>query len=439
MRSLITGSSTFFAPLLIRGLGQQAVEVTAADSRWISMGKWSRYTARQLRLPRLAVQPEQYLEAVVRELKSAPYDFVLPAFEESLLLSEYRDEVEPHAQLFLPAFQRMWQVHHKPSLYRLCLDLQIPAPPTIVPSHPDQVEAAVSALQFPVVLKLPAANNCVGRKFCDNLPELTGRFAEVYAQETRRGSAPPFVQQKIEGEPVYTLMFCHQGQKLGEVIYRPLRTFPERGGTSAHRESIVHPRIAELTERLARATSWSGFLGLDFLVDHHNETPYLIDANPRANPGVQLGFLAGVDWTGIVLDLVRGRRPDPVTARPGVRTRSFLTDCGWFLEGCAPQRNWWQQVQKRWTEYRNPDWELTARSEFWKNGERACTVAMACQGISAVVRSLVTGRQIGETMLDDVNYDAVAAARMRETRSTPQILSLPQTGRTSAKRQRKAA
>jgi len=413
MRALVTGTSTFFAPLLIRGLGLQGVDVTAADSRWISMGKWSRYAARRRWLPVLSREPAEYMNAVVRELQRVRYDFLLPTFEESLLFAEYRAELEPFTQLFLPPFETMWQVHHKPSLYRLCRDLRIPAPPTVLPENPTRLCQKTAELRFPVVVKLPAANNCVGRSFCENLPELIVRYSELHEQETRRGSAAPFVQQKVIGDPIYTLMFCHEGRKLGEVIYRPLRTYPERGGTSAHRESIEHPRIAALTERLALATGWSGFLGLDFIVDGSDETPFLIDANPRANPGVQLGFLAGVDWTGILIDLVQGRHREPVSALPGIRTRSFLLDTGWLFEGCAPQKNWIANAWRRIAKYRKPDWQLTVPNEFLVNGEWGCALAMWCQGLAGAVKSLVTDRTIGETMLDDVNYDAVSAQRLR--------------------------
>src|SRR5579863_349334 len=160
MRALVTGTSTFFAPLLIRGLGLRRVEVTAADSRWISMGKGSHYAARRLCLPVLATAPGAYLKSVVQELKAVGYDFLLPTFEESLLFAEFRDELEPFTQLFLPSFETMWQVHDKPSLYWLCQELRIPAPPTVVPHSPDRLEQDTASLHFPVVVKLPAANNC---------------------------------------------------------------------------------------------------------------------------------------------------------------------------------------------------------------------------------------------------------------------------------------
>jgi predicted ATP-grasp superfamily ATP-dependent carboligase len=417
MRVLITGASTFFVPPLVRGFGLRGVEVTAADSRWFSMGKAARHSIRTLRLPLLAKDPGGYLDGVLRELAARPYDLLLPAHEESLLLGEYRRELEPLTRVFLPTFANMWRLHDKTTLYQACLDLGIPAPLTVIPANPAGIAEQVSGLRFPVVIKLPTANNCAGRVFCDNPAELTDRYSRLYEEESRRGNAPPFVQQKIEGEPIYTLMFCERGRKLGEVMYKPLRTYPERGGTSAHRESVEIPEIAELTGRLAQATEWSGFLGLDFIVNRDDGKPCLLDANPRATPGIQLGMLAGVDWPGMMIDLLENRPVEPRSARAGVRTRTFLLDAAWLLEGWAPQRHWLASAKQRLKKYRHPDWELTSRNEFLETGEWRCTLAMAYQGLSGMARSIVSGREIGQMIFDDLNYDTVTAERLRKSRS----------------------
>jgi biotin carboxylase len=419
MRVLITGASTFFVPPLVRGFGLRGVEVTTADSRWFSMGKAARHSLRTLRLPLLARNPGGYLDGILSELKTRRYDLLLPAHEESLLLAEYRHELEPLTRIFLPTFSGMWRLHDKTSLYRVCLDLGIPAPPTVIPSNSAGVVDEVRGLRFPVVIKLPTANNCAGRVFCDSPADLAERYARLSAAEAQRGNAAPFVQQKIEGEPIYTLMFCEQGRKLGEVMYKPLRTYPERGGTSAHRESVEIPGIAELTDRLARATSWSGFLGLDFIVNQDDGKACLLDANPRATPGIQLGMLAGVDWPGMMIDLLEGRPVEPRSARAGIRTRTFLLDAAWLLEGCVPQRRWLANASQRIRNYRHPDWQLTSRNEFLETGEWRCTLAMAYQGLSGIARSIVSGSDVGQMIFDDLNYDAVTAARLRQTRPSP--------------------
>ena len=280
MRVLVTGSSMFFTARLIQGLSAHGIDVTAADHHWWSVGK-SIPRTKWLCTPSLAHNPAGYLSALVQELKSRPYDLLLPTFEESLLLAEFREEVESLTSLLLPPFEMMWRLHDKTSLYDLCCELEIPTPPTVPRLIPDNLESQLSGLRFPLVLKLPTSNNSIGREYCSSMPEFIERFHLLHARESRRRAAPPFVQQKIPGETISTLILCFEGRKLGEVIYRPLRCFPENGGTSSHRESIVHPKIAELTERLAAATHWNGFLGLDFVVDCNDGTPFLIDANPR--------------------------------------------------------------------------------------------------------------------------------------------------------------
>ena len=418
MRVLVTGSSMFFTARLIQGLTTSGIDVTAADHHWWSVGKAVRGT-KWLCTPSLSRDPAGYLAALVRELKARPYDLLLPTFEETLLLAEFRDEVESLTTLLLPPFDVMWRLHHKPSLYGICCDLGIPTPPTVPHPNIEDLERQMSALRFPVVLKLPASNNSIGREYCDTMPQLVERFRLLHDSETRRHAAPPFVQQKIDGKPIYTLMLCHQGRKLGEVIYRPLRCFPENDGTSSHRESIAHPEIAELSDRLAAATRWTGFLGLDFIVDHDNGTPYLIDANPRANPAVQLGYLGGIDWTGLLTDVIRGGHPTPVAARPGVRNCTPLMDTLWVIDGFRPQRNWAKNIGHRIHKVFRPGWTVDSGHDFLGRSEWLCHMALAWQGFSAVSSALLTRRALGQCFLNGTNYDSSTVESMRQSHGMP--------------------
>jgi hypothetical protein len=412
MKVLVTGTSTFFSPRLIQGFTALGAEVTVADDHWWSIGK-SMPGTRWLRTPSLSHNPAGYLAALIGELKTRPYDLLLPTFEESLLLAEFRDEVESLTTLRLPSFEVMWQLHHKPSLNELCCELNIPTPPTVPRPHPDNLQEQVKSLRFPVVLKLPASNNSVGREYCETLQNLENRFRVVYERQIHHLADPPFVQQKIDGDAIYTLMLCSEGQKLGEVIYRPLRTFPENGGTSTHRETIAHPQIAALTQRLAESTGWSGFLGLDFIVDRIDGTPYLIDANPRANPAVQLGYLAGVDWTQILIELQSGRRPTPVTASAGVRSCTPLLDVLWMLEGLAPRRQWGRNLLSRLSKVLRPDWNLDSGHDFKGSFELLPHMAVIWQSFSAIFKSLVTGKSIGQAFMNGANYDPVTIMPLR--------------------------
>lgn len=416
-RVLVTGACTFFAARLIHDLGRRGARVTAADSFPLSAGKMSRYVSRRLRVPSVAFNTEGFLESVLAELRTRSYDLLLPTFEESLLLAEYQDELRRYTRLCLPDFATMCRLHHKPSLHELCLKLDLPTPPTLVVPDVDHLRLVREAMGFPVVLKLPACNNAVGRTYCDDEDALRRNFTRLADQQRERGAEPPFVQKRIRGPMICTLSYGLQGRKLAEVVYRTGRMFPQAGGTAAHRQSIVHSKISRINDRLIAATGWTGFLGLDFLEDQDSGVPYLIDANTRANPAIHLGFKAGLDWSQIILDLARDRVPNVQISQPGINVHTLLIDLAWLLEGLSPGGGGLLNFPRRFAEFLSPPWPVHSRDDLLTIGEFGAALVVAAQAISTGVKSVFTGRQAGHLLLEHANYDMATAAALRTKRS----------------------
>jgi hypothetical protein len=187
------------------------------------------------------------------------------------------------------------------------------------------------------------------------------------------------------------------------VIYRPLRTYPARGGTSAHRQTIVHPEIEQITRQMARATGWTGFLGFDFIEDEKSGELNLIDANPRPNPGLTLGVLSGIDWAGLQLDLLSCRVPVPVPPVADVRDRSWILDFAWLFDGGPWDRHWGSRFVDRLKELNSMRPLLTS----WKG--KLQSDGMADLGLwIQLLRAFWTSRRSGESMgyclLSDSNY-----------------------------------
>lgn len=399
----MTGTSLFFSRVLIQGFARHGAEVTAADSSLISTGKMSRFTSRRLRVPSMAKQPEAYIRALVNELERREYDLVVPSFEEALLLSQHRASIEAASRLLLPSHATMMTLHHKPSLYELCDRIGVKAPASIFPSSTQQLAIGLDRLQLPVILKLPLGNNSLGVVYASQAREVLAKYQEL-SQAAARWEVPgPLVQEVVTGRPIYTLMYCYAGKKLGEVIYRPLRTYPARGGTSAHRQTIVHPEIEQITRQIARATGWTGFLGFDFIEDEKSGELNLIDANPRPNPGLTLGVLSGIDWAGLQLDLLSCRVPVPVPPVADVRDRSWILDFAWLFDGGPWDRHWGSRFVDRLKELNSMRPLLTS----WKG--KLQSDGMADLGLwIQLLRAFWTSRRSGESMgyclLSDSNY-----------------------------------
>ncbi len=415
-RILVTGGDTFFATRLVHQLGLRGCDVTVADSHWLSPGKASRYATRRLKTPALSSDPGGYLDAILRELSQRSYDLLLPTFEETLLFTEYQADIRRFTRLFVPPFGTMHDLHHKPSLHAKCLQLGLPTPPSVEPRTEADLESMTRRIAFPVVLKLPMGNNSAGLTFCDNRASLIQSFSRLAARQAACGGEPPFVQQKIDGDLVFTLCFCDAGRKLAEVVYRTRRTYPEAGGTSAHRESIRGGEVARLSERLVAATRWTGFLGLDFIVERSTGTAYLIDANTRANPAVHLGFLAGLDWAQLVIDRLADVASPVQTAKPGVHVHSLLLDLGWLLERFSLRPTNLAPFLLRCAEFITPPWPVHSRNELLEIGEPLSGVVMALQAATCLARSAVFGGDLGQMLFEAANYNSATAAQYRNRR-----------------------
>ena len=122
-----------------------------------------------------------------------------------------------------------------------------------------------------------------------------------------------------------------------------------------------------------------------------------------------------------------------------VRVRSTLLDLGWLLEGCRPQWNWPAKICQRLSKYLKPDWSLDVRNELRSQGEWGCVVALSYQAAIGLFKTMVTRRALGQTILDDVNYDTVAAETLRKSIATQALLSPAGALHGSARRLRKSA
>ena len=420
-RILVTGSSTFFATRLIHDLGRRGVDITAADSLRYSAGKSSRFVSRGLRVPTLGTDPGPYLEAILAELKLREYDLLLPTFEESLLFSEYEADIRPYTRLFLPEFSAMQTLHHKPSLHALCQELGLPTPPTLTIRSADSLQAVADQIGFPVVLKLPSANNAVGFSYCEDFESLNRDFQQVSSQQDLRSKEWPFVQKKIEGNLVCSLCFGYQGRKLAEVVYRTSRTFPQAGGTAAHRESIQHPLVSNISDRLIEETKWSGFIGFDFLVEHQTGIPYVIDANPRSTPAINLGFLCGLDWSQLILDLIAEKVPAPREPKIGIHAHTLLLDVSWLLEGLLPRTGSLWNFPRRCAEFLAPPWKVHSMDDLCSIGEVRSALVATVQAVSCFGRSILAKRTPREVLLEDVNYNSRSAEQYRLSRQNALI------------------
>jgi hypothetical protein len=101
-----------------------------------------------------------------------------------------------------------------------------------------------------------------------------------------------------------------------------------------------------------------------------------------------------------------------------VRNCTFLLDFAWLLQGLRPQRNWTRNALRRVREFLRPNWPIDSDYDLLDCNDWLCDAMLLCQGFAASLKSLATGKSIGQTILEDENYDPVAVGRLRQVRRT---------------------
>ena len=346
MRVLVTSSRTPHALAAIRRFGELGAEVTAGDSTRLSCGKHSRHTTRRLLYPHAHDDPGGFLEAVVRELRERPYDLLFPTFEEIFVLARHRDLIESLTKLHVMDYADLLRVHDKASLATVAPELGVRSPRTESPASLEALEAAAGALPYPVVIKLRDGNNATALQYGEGPEDLIRKFRKIVDFFGLPAEHFPIVQEKIEGNLLFTLFLADHGEMVGHCVYRPLRMFPEGGGTAFYRETVDDPGIVETSRRILEKLQWHGFLGLDFIDPGDGGAPYLIDANPRPSPAYGLGQASGTDFTKKVLEMTGGKRPGPApAAKAGVRTKLLFVEVIWLAFQLMPGRGYFSRVR----------------------------------------------------------------------------------------------
>jgi hypothetical protein len=187
-------------------------------------------------------------------------------------------------------------------------------PDTLPVGQESDLEAAIAALGFPLVLKSDGSWGGDGVIVARNAGDARAAFAklsrapsplrslarafrrrdahflqEMFSTATRIVSAQRFVQ----GLPAASAFAAWRGGVIGAVYYDVLIAEGTLGPPSVIRR-VDCAEIAQATRKVARRFGLSGIHGMDFIRDAAGAT-HLIEINPRATQGSTLAFGPGRD------------------------------------------------------------------------------------------------------------------------------------------------
>lgn len=329
--ALVTDAQMRSSLAVIRSLGKSGFDVTGGDVTHFTTGFFSKYCNHRIIYPSPSKNPGKFMEYMKELLQNNEYDTIFPMTEDTLVpIVKHKKELSKYTIIPFPDYNILENALKKYNTLKIAKDNNIPCPETQFISHINDLNEIKGKIRYPVIIKPNRGYGSRGVKLCKSPEELLLKSKEVFEIY-----GPFLVQEYIpHGDEigVYAL-FNLDSEPRAVTVQKRLRSFPIEGGPSTLRESIMYPELVETAFDLLRILKWQGVAMVEFRIDPRDNTPKLMEVNPRFWGSLQLSILSGVDFPYLLYKLVKdGDVRSNFDYKAGVKCRWMLPgDILWFL------------------------------------------------------------------------------------------------------------
>jgi len=311
----------------IRSLGKQGYQVHVFGDTRLTVGFWSRYTAKRVLAPTASTNRDAFHTALLRHLKEIKAEggqkpVLLPMEDATMdcVVSD-RQTFAELANFLIPENESFWVASDKFETMQFALRLGIPHPRTTLASDGTSLVAAVARLESSVVKPATGAGSRGVR--------YDAKFTQEEAQDyiDRYGAA--LAQQRISsaGDAIgVALLYDANKNLIAHFCHKRLRQYPNSGGPSTDRIGIGDGVFFDMSRRLVETLDWRGIAMVEWKIEPSSGVPMLMEINPRFWGSLELAVRSGVDFPALYARAAAGLPCGRPTPSLGVR-------CRWLLPG----------------------------------------------------------------------------------------------------------
>ena len=320
MTVIVTNAKNRIAYNIVKSLGSKGIRVLTSDFVPLSMSFYSKYSKGYFIYPSPFSHPEKFVENLIGNIKRTNTEVLIPVFEETFLISKFKNKLSKHVKMALPSYDKILIAHNKDKWLPIATKMGIPVPKTFMITELKTGKEKTEELSFPVLIKPKQGGGAWAIRKIDTIKELK----TVLNQECYMGLPWErfFVQEYVAGETHCVAMLFNHGEYRAKITYRQLRDYPATGGKATFRISIKNERAEAYFEQILKELQWHGICQADFIVERKNGIPFLVDINPRFWGSLTQGIASGVDFPYLVYKIANDQDVEPVkTFKTGVMTR----------------------------------------------------------------------------------------------------------------------
>ena len=332
MKVLVQGGEIQNALTVVQSIGRNGAEVVVGAKYKKTTSFYSKYCKKHFQYPCPKNFPEDFIQCMLSEVKKEHYDVLVSLGGEGLLeLSKHRDLFLPYVKIPLPDHEKLVRAYNKAETIKIAIDNNIPCPKTYFVKNVEDVQKIKDELTFPVIMKPIKSEGSQGLRYITRKEELIDTF-----EKTTKTFGEMIIQELIPpGGASYGFegLFNQNSEPRAIFVHKRLREFPITGGPSTFRVGVENQEIEELGIRLLQKFKWYGIAMVEFKVDPRDNTPKLMEINPRFWGSLPLSIASGVDFPYLLCKLAFDGDIIPVPDfKKGVKARSlFYEDCKYLL------------------------------------------------------------------------------------------------------------
>ena len=159
---------------MLKALGEKGIPVFTADFVPLSMSFTSRFSKGHFLYPSPFREQEAFIESIIKNIGRLGADVLIPVFEETFLVSKYKETVSRHVRMAIPDYEQILVAHNKDRWLPIAQRLNIPVPKTLSAVELRNGSQNIGDLRFPVLVKPNQGGGAWGIVQADSPEELEG-------------------------------------------------------------------------------------------------------------------------------------------------------------------------------------------------------------------------------------------------------------------------
>jgi predicted ATP-grasp superfamily ATP-dependent carboligase len=299
---IITSGKFWCALAVMRSLGGHGIKVACGEIQGTAppAAFFSRYCKRRFFYPSFKTQPEDFVDAICDFAnKHQEFDVLMPTADETYTISKYIDYIKsrsPHLKIPLHLYRYINFANDKQKIYELATKMRVPIPQTLFPSSIEELITIKERITYPALIKIRSGSGGLGTTHISDWQKMVAAYEETVKKFSLNGNNLPIMQEYIPGIDYGVAALFNQGELKAKVVFKALKSVPPSGGMMVSRVSIQNEQMENYLITLAHDMHWHGVIMADFRLDERDNTPKLLDVNPRFWFSLYQAVAAGVDF-----------------------------------------------------------------------------------------------------------------------------------------------